>query len=186
MRRTVIAALMTALALLAACGRGSRGEDFEKLRTAVTAASQISATAEVTGLLGDSVTAYTLSMTVGTEGADVTVLAPELIAGVRAHTDADGSSLTYEGVALDMGDFSAQGLSPVTALPRLADAIARGHVDKTWSDGGDTAVRLSPDDETTVTLWLDAETGAPVRAEFVRSEDGLVLVRCEISEFTVR
>lgn len=186
MRRTVVAALMTALVLLAACGRGERAEDFEQLRTAVSGAAEVTAEAEVTGSLGETVSVYTLSLSAGPEGADVTVLAPELIAGVRAHTDADGASLTYEGVALDMGGFPAQGLSPVTALPKLVDAVARGHVDKTWREGGYTAVRLSPDDETTVTLWLEEDTGTPVRAEFARSEDGFVLVRCEISEFTVR
>ncbi|MFR3291205.1 MAG: hypothetical protein ACLTSG_13710 [Lachnospiraceae bacterium] len=76
-------------------------------------------TALVTALgTGRHALGYTLRCVSGAQGSEVEALAPELIAGVRARLDAEGAALEYEGLILDAGEV-AEGLSPVTALPKL-------------------------------------------------------------------
>lgn len=183
MRRTKLAALMIISLLLSGCGGHGNEKKFEGFRTALSAAQEIGMTAEVTADYGDTAREYTLALTDTAEGSQVEVLAPALLAGVRAHIDKDGSTLEYENLILDTGELTDDGLTPVSALPRLVETIRTGHVDGIWREGECLAVKLTPDDTVTLTLWLDAETMTPRRAELSGQDDGRMLVSCIITEF---
>jgi hypothetical protein len=183
MRRTTLAALMILPVLLCGCGTNRDAKRFDSFRTALAAASEINMEAAVTADYGDSVRAYTLRLTDTAEGSEIEVLAPELIAGVRAHLADGAASLDYDGVILDAGELAPNGLSPLTALPMLVGAAKTGHVDGTWREGGLLAVKLTPDDTVSLTLWLDADTMAPRRAELTGQDDGRRLISCEITDF---
>ena len=180
MRRRIMAALMTALMLfpLTACGGDAARSAFEELR-----ASREGGTAELTA----EVTAWgrdaTLSCASDETGSEIETLAPELISGVRARIENENASLEYEGLILDAGE-AAEGLSPVTALPKLCEAIRTAYVELAWTEGGETVVSLVPEDETAITLRLD-ETGRPISAEFTSREDGRCLITLRISEFSL-
>ena len=185
MRRRIMAALMTLLVLLplAACGKDEAKAAFEELRASMDGASA-EMTAKVTAFAADGTQAeYTLRCVFGAQGGEVETLAPELIAGVKAHVGPGSAQIEYEGLMLDAGEVS-KGLSPVTALPRLCEAIREAHVELAWTEGGESVVSLVPEDETSITLRL-GENGLPVSAEFTSRESGETLIMCRIEGFAL-
>lgn len=183
MRRRA-AALMTALALLLlpACGRDAAGEAFEGLRSEVSSAASIRISADVT-TAGENPEAYSLTLTGSGGEYAVTLTAPASLAGVSVRFGSGGERLEYAGLVLDAGELNGSGLSAITALPLLADALAEAHVALSWSEGEESVVSLVPDDSTGIDLRLDAG-GRPVSAEFISTEDGRVLAECAITEFS--
>ena len=102
---------------------------------------------------------------------------------MKARIEAESAELEYEGLILDAGEV-AEGLSPVTALPQLCEAIRTAYVELAWTEGGETVVSLVPEDETGITVRLD-EAGRPVSAEFTSRESGRCLMTMRISEFSL-
>lgn len=185
MRRRMIAALMTLLLAipLAACGKDAAREAFEELRASMLD-SDAELTADVTAYAQDGTQLeYGLECTSGAESSEVEATAPELISGVRARIEAGSAKVEYEGLMLDAGEVS-KGLSPVTALPRLCEAIREAHVELAWTEGGESVVSLVPEDETAITLTLDGN-GLPVSAEFTSRESGKTLILCRIEGFAL-
>lgn len=183
MRRTAVAALMIIPVLLCGCGVNGDAKRFESFRQELAAASEIRMEADVTADYGDSAREYTLRLTGTAEDSVVEVLAPELIAGVKAHLADGGSTLEYDGVILDTGALTEDGLTPISALPRLVGAAKAGHLDGAWREGDFVAVKLTPDDTIVLTLWMDAETMTPRRAEITEQNGGRMLISCDITAF---
>lgn len=185
MRRRIMAALMTALLLLplAACGKDAAREAFEALRVSMQdGRAELTATVTAFGAGGEQ-TEYGISCESDAEASEVETTAPELIAGVRARIEAGRASIEYEGLMLDAGEAS-EGLSPVTALPKLCEAIRTAHVELAWTEGGESVVSLVPEDETAITLRL-GEDGLPVSAEFTSGGDGRTLILCRFEGFAL-
>ena len=101
----------------------------------------------------------------------------------RAAPNAEGAALEYEGLILDAGEV-AEGLSPVTALPKLCEALRTAYVELAWTEGGESVASLVPEDELGLTLRLDG-SGAPVSAEFTSRESGRTLITCRIDGFSL-
>lgn len=184
MRKKTLAALAAALMLLSACGRQGGEEALAALRQRLGAASGIRIAADVTADAGEDVWEFSLVLTADADGCTVEVTAPAEIAGVRAHTDAEGTSIEYDGLMLAVPELAESGLTPVTALPMLLAALKDGFAEGAWSEGGGYAVSLVTDGGTTATVLL-TEDGSPEYAEFISSADGRVLAACEITEFTL-
>lgn len=185
MRRRIAAALMTTLLLflLTACGGDEARLAFEELRSSMEGGgAELTATVTAWGRDGTQ-TEYTLKCVSDGTGSEIETLAPELIAGIRARLDVEGAALEFEGLILDAGEV-AEGLSPVTALPQLCEAIRTAYVELAWTEGEDTLVSLVPEDETGITLRIDGN-GKPVSAEFTSREDGHTLIVCRIDEFSL-
>lgn len=178
-----VAALMIILLLFGGCARGGDKGKFETFRAELAAASEVRMTAEIEADFGGSARAYTLAMTATAEGSVVEVLMPELIKGVKARIGNDGNRLEYDGVILDTGELTGDGLTPISALPRLTDTLGRGHVDGVWREGEHIAVKLIPDDVIILTVWFNAQTFLPERAELMDQAEGRTVVRCEITAF---
>ena len=88
LKKGIILLLSALLLPLSACGAGREEARFDAFRDSLTDAA-VTVTAEVTARDGDEATTFTLRCAEAQEGCDIKVLAPQEIAGVRAHVDAD-------------------------------------------------------------------------------------------------
>ena len=127
MQRKAIAALMISLLLLSACGHGAGEQTFEAFRDTLTG-KLVTVTAQVRVQRGDTVTDYTLTCQELPDGYDLTVTAPEQAAGVTAHLRDGASALAFDDIILPAGDLNGAGLTPLTALPYVVQAIRSGYV----------------------------------------------------------
>ena len=183
MRRWILPALMITL-LLNGCGNAAAGRKLDDMQKTLAAAREISMTADVTANLGEERFSCTLRCASSPEGFTVEVLAPETVAGVCARISRDGAAIEYDGLSLGVGGLGPDA-SPVPALPLLTQALCGGSTMRDWSEreGEQTLyVRESyGTEDTSVSVWYDAQTLTPVHAEFQR--EGITVIRCEIREF---
>lgn len=195
--RKRLCALMMTLCLLTGCGREMKGTNSaDELALAIRAEyltmTACAATAEVTADYGQRVYEYTLSISWQKDGETVLkVLAPENIAGITARMQNGTGYLEYDGVSLETGPVSANGLSPVVAVPVLFDCIFSGFISEcdfetvgekrqVWFCCREPDV--SPGTGTEVAFWFDAESFALTGAEVF--SDGYSVIRFDFIDFT--
>lgn len=181
MRRAIASALMMILLLLPGCGeREARLEEgFQSLRDAVTAAQSIQFRAALTADYGDSVSEYTMAVSFDGQQTTVELLTPELLAGVKATAQRGETQVGYDGVILGAGPLDGEGLTPVSAIPAMLEAIASGYVELLWWDGDAMAARLYVGENSVLTLWLDSTSLAPTAAEIAADGRTVVTLRLE-------
>ena len=167
--------------LMSGCG----GREFAKAREDLAArldeAECLSFTANIRAEYENKTARFTLSYYEDSDGGKVTVLAPQLIAGVTARIEPGSTSLEYDGVCLGTGELDDFGLSPMSALPMLVQALREGGMNTGWSEGGFTVLELQSCDELVCTVWFDGEAMTPQQAEL--ASDGRVKVFVEISDW---
>lgn len=165
--------------LLTGCGGRDIRSEFSAMSERLGGAS-LSFTANVRAEYEDKTARFTLSYEEDGEGGSVTVLAPELIKGVTARIAQGSTSLEYATVVLDTGSLDSFGLSPMSSLPVLADALRHAHLDSHWEEDGITVLQLQPEDALKCRVWLD-DGMCPVRAELISGER--VTVYIEITDW---
>lgn len=167
--------------LISGCG----GREFAKARDDMAqrleAAECLSFTANIRAEYEHKTARFTLSYYEDAEGGKVTVLAPQLIAGVTARIQPGSTSLEYDGVCLGTGELDDFGLSPMSSLPMLVQALKDGDMNAGWSEGSCTVLELQSSDELTCTVWFASESMIPQQAELC--SDGRVKVFAEISQW---
>jgi hypothetical protein len=186
------------LPLLAGCGGGAKqgGTAADQLalaiRTEYLAMTACSATVDMTADYGQRVYEYTLSVSWQKGGETVlTVLAPEIIAGITARIQDGSTYLEYDGASLETGPLAAEGFSPLEAVPTLLDAIFSGYIaecdletvgetEQLWICCRDP--ESDPGTGTETALWFDADSHALARAELL--SDGCTVLQCELTDFT--
>lgn len=199
MRRWKLSAPMIILALLlSACGGGAGGGDAAEqlaldVRAEYIAMEGCAAALDVTADYGERVYQYTMDLTYAKEGDTLlTVTAPENIAGVSARLTAGQTALEYEGVRLETGPLSEDGMSPVDAVPALLAAAREGFLAECVledQDGVQVLQTVCRDPEASpgvgleYRLWYDAATHALLRGEVAR--DGYTVVQCVFTSFTM-
>lgn len=185
MHRSIMLPVLMISLLLTGCGSAAPEQKIEQQFSAYAAAEELSFTADITARLDDEFFQCTLLCERSEDGTTVEVLAPELIAGVKAQIKDGEASVEYEDIILSVGTAGLDGLQPVSAVPFLMDALKGGHVIRTWTEkDGDTpllAAQIYAGDLADVTIWFDAGTLTPWHAEL--SQDGAVVISCEIREF---
>ena len=183
MRKAVISALMMTLLLLTGCGeREARLEKgFEQLRQAVTVAQSITAQVELTADDGDTISDYTLALAYDGQETAVEILSPELIAGIRATALRGEVSVSYQGAILGAGALDEEGVTPVSALPVMLNAMASAYVELLWWEGDQIAARLYVGENSVLTLWLDGDTYAPVAGEIAAG--GRRVITCRFTDW---
>lgn len=194
MRKLLLCVLMITLPLAACAGAGrDNGPEEEALtiRGEYLSMTGCSGSAVITADYGQRVYRYTLSFTSGAEETVLTLTAPDTVAGLTARLPTgEGGLLEYDGAILETGPLDSEGLSPVSALPAILEAIRGGYLETcTREDWGNRSVlclyirdpELEPGEGRTCSLWLDRETHAPVRGEI--SRDGFCVIQCDISDF---
>ena len=170
-----LSAVLAAAALLAlaACGEGE--SPLEPLRERLEEAERVVISAGVEG--GGEV--YDLTLTSSGEGLSVSVDGPEEIAGVRVERGADGARLEYDGLILPM---DTVGLSPISALPALLEALEAGYESLRWTEGGEFCSAVELSDTVTAELRFD-EGGSLIYAELL--ENGESAAKCNITSIEI-
>lgn len=181
-----LAALLTLI--LVGCGAAAEEDRIPTIQKRYAAAAGYSAVAELRLAREDEETRYTLRVDAAEEGASVTVLAPELLAGVTAHLDADALKLEYDGLVLDAGG-TIDSLCAVNCLPLTLRAVAEGYVveenEETFDDI-QHALRACFESEASgetlrYTVWFSADD-LPLYAEIAKNEE--IAIYMEFTSFT--
>ena len=171
----------TIFALLLSGCTSELEEDCNNWLSETAAKDAIAFTADVTAEYPDGEISFTLCCSEdGAGGVEVEVLAPEIISGIKAHIAGDSSQLIYDGVILDTGDLDNWGLTPMSAMPKLIEAVRNGALDSYERDDGAISLALAVDDHLTVKLTLDDDM-TPVSAEYISDEKTVLL--CRITEW---
>ena len=173
MKQKLFPVLMISLALLCGCSKEEPTEErFIEFREAMQDCYLV-LDAEIKADYGEYVEEYTIASRETTEGTDLEVLEPEAVRGICATMDGEELSLAYEGVILDVGSLTSIGVTPLSGLPVLANALRKGHVERCWTEThGDRealAVSLCVEESTVVTVWLDHGDLTPYSAELAES-----------------
>ena len=166
--------------LLSACGNAAL-QRYESFSQQLQEQDTLSFTAALTASYPDRTVQFELRYTLEDGLQRVTILSPERISGISASIKLGKTALEYDGLSLDTGDLNAYGLSPMSALPLLIEALRHGHADAFWTEDGMDAVELLYDDHARANVWFDGE-GLPCRAELI--SDDVVVVNCEIKNWT--
>lgn len=179
MKRFCLLLISALCLLLTGCGSSSAQKDFEAFSTELASRSELQFTAALTAMYEDKNVDFTLAYTKDGDGCVVTVIEPKMVQGIRARITGGGTTVEYEGIMLDTGRLDDYGLSPMTALPILVEAMCSAHADSFWEEGGLNAVKLIPSDTLSAVVWFDG--GVPVSAELI--SEGRVTVSCEIKDW---
>lgn len=181
MKKFCLCLLPLVCLLLCACGEDPAEEKYAAFAEELSRATALTCTASLRAEYEDRSERFTLRYEEDGEACRVTVLEPELVAGIRAKLNGDSASLEYEGLILDVGPLDAYGLTPVSSLPLLADTLRSGHLESCWTEGDFAVFQLIADDRTAAVVWFQGEPMTPVRAEI--ASDGAVRVFCELSDW---
>ena len=182
MKRRLLPLLLLSALLLSGCGSSKAETNYQQFAQRLAEQETLSFQSRLRAEYPDKTVSFTLNFSRDGERDTVTVIAPELIAGLSAHVERDGSSLEFDGMILDTGPLDESGLSPMAALPALVDTLANGHLDSTWEDQGETVVQLIADDTLSVRVWFRPDSMTPTYAELLSGED--ITILCEIENWS--
>lgn len=195
MRKMISCVLMMTL-LLTGCGK-SKTDNPDHLasliRAEYLAMSGWSAVAELTADYGEQVFDFTVK-TSWERGGDtvITVVKPELIAGITARIRDGETILEYDGAGLSLGMLDLSGITPVSSIPALMDCITTGYMARCRFLGEGTNRTLEilcrdpnvpPNSGMEYLLYFDPVAHTLKRAEV--SVDGVLRLTARFTEFTL-
>lgn len=181
MRKAALFALMLTLPL-AACG-GEERDQAAMLQQQYAAVEEAAMEAELVCHYDGEVRSYTLLCAYTPSSSEVTVLAPEELAGISAVVENGALTLRCDDISLDAGTYTDAAASPVAVLPKLMEAAGGGYVTEesieTLADRAALRMTCDLQDDTLTryTTWFDQESLLPLRSEV--AVDGEVL--CEVT-----
>lgn len=186
-RITVLAALL--VLLLAGCSTSQEDAVQEALnfRTSLLAADNCTFTADVTADYGERVGNFTLECTYSpsTNAAELTVTAPDFIAGISAAVDGEEADVTFEDVSLELGTLAGGQVAPLQLPQLLGDAWTYSYVESQSEEGDGFLVTYRSgydQDELLVFTRFDSAM-TPVQAEVYC--DGVCVLTAALSEYVV-
>ncbi|MCI8477428.1 MAG: hypothetical protein HFE97_03640 [Oscillospiraceae bacterium] len=189
--------MIALLLLLSACGgAGSSGNEAEQLaleiRTEYLNMTACTAALELTADYGQRVYQYSMDLNYQREGATtLTVTAPENIAGMTACLEEGETALEYDGLHMETGPLTQDGLSPIDAVPALLTSVREGFLAECVLEELDGVQALhtssrdpeaSPGQGVEIQLWFDAATHALLQGEI--AQDGFTVIHCKFSSFS--
>lgn len=175
MKQAKLLALTISLVILCGCSASAKYEEmFQIWRADFLALEAHEIEAVVTASDADTVCDYTLLYTAVGEIETVEVLAPELIAKVRASIEKGETRLSFDGVMLETGSELTGNLSPLTSLPHLMEMLREGHLESSWREHQEelelVVTELEMPDGAVLCLWQESGDMRPVYAE-IRGAD---------------
>lgn len=192
MRNPLCCALMMTLFLLSGCTGGVKGNQAEQLaldiRSDFLAADKISSHVALTADYGQRVYEYELDLQTSQALTTLTLTAPDYASGITAQIQGQKGTLIYEDISVETGLLNKDGLTPISAVPALLDAVRSGYITScTLEESG--LLRLdcgqpdaSPGTGTEMVLWFQPETAVLVQGEVL--VDGFRCITCQFSQFT--
>lgn len=194
MRKLLLCTQMIALLLLlSSCGGKGSSEDALALRyrTDYLDMKSCEGTAELHADYGERVYDYTVSFQCQKDGEmQVRITAPESLAGTTARIAQGETRLEFDGLTLETGPLSPEGLSPIDAIPASLRYLCEGYIAECGDEtrDGHACLRIQFRDPTKAAgegteaiLWLDKENGNILYAEMM--QDGFTVLRCEFTAF---
>ena len=115
MRKLCLSLTLCLCLLMSGCGGREFAKAREDLAARLDGAECLSFTANIRAEYEHKTARFTLSYYEDAQGGRVTVLAPQLIAGVTARIQPGSTSLEYDGVCLGTGELDDFGLSPMSS-----------------------------------------------------------------------
>lgn len=187
MKKLTALALMISLMLLQGCDSQNAWETkLEEKRQELSQAQTLTFTADTVSNLGTQEFSCKITCLADDSGVTVQVIEPEIIQGVTAHISKD-SVISYEGVQLYVGDLTSSGITPVTALATVVEAISGGFTQEIWEEQyGVTqfvVMNFYEAEDTDVKIWFLADGLIPARAEIIC--DSEAVFSCEITDFLI-
>lgn len=184
MRRTIAAALMMTLLLCSCKAEANAAQSALDIRSAMLASPLLELEATVRADYGDTVYDYTLQCHFTRNGpSTVTILEPELIAGVTASVSDGGSSLSFDGAELDTGKLPNAQLTPMGALPAIAESWCSGYISSSGYEryeGKDCLMVCClcgyGSEEVEYRTWFLREGYAPVHGEIISGGETVVFM----------
>ena len=194
MRRIVPCVLMMTL-LLAGCG--SREEDprqaAARLRGEYLNLDGWSSVVSITADYGERVYDFTVDARWRREGETVlTVISPELLAGITARIRNGEGALEYDGAGLSIGMLDGDGLTPDSAVPALMARITNGYMARcSWLEEDGSRILLveyrdperKEQEGAEYFLRFCPDTFALLEAEV--SVDGVLRLKAVFDDFTM-
>ncbi|MBQ3090188.1 MAG: hypothetical protein IJD21_06500 [Oscillospiraceae bacterium] len=168
--------LITAMILLSGCSLGGSSVDelTDTFRDKWDRLEQQQSKVAILADYGDRAYRYE-ALTEGNEDTGrLTVTAPENIAGTGTAWQDGQTLLEYDGIWLETGTLSPDGLSPADSLSVIFDACRRGVVVEQgltdWAEEEQALYLLTENprtnaEESRIALWSDPETGCLHQAE---------------------
>lgn len=194
MRKALSCVLMMTL-LLTGCG--SREEEAVQravlMRGQYLSMSAWSAVVDLRVDYGEKVYEFTVDASWQREGETVlTVVEPELLAGITARITPEDAVLEYDGAGLSLGVLDGAGMTPIAAIPALMNAAAKGYM--AWcgwrEEGEQTLLEMvcrdpeqEPGEGTEYSLIFDPDSCALLQGEV--SVDGAVVLTAAVRDFTM-
>jgi len=168
-------ALCAALALTLSACSGGFGKDIPKaVREYYSALESCTLRAIVTADFADYTISFDLRYAYAGEEAEgeITVMAPEEIAGIRAQIGVDGRLIGFEGDVLETGTLPGTVLSPIEALPAMMRAWRGGLATSSCEEkragvqcAAVTLITSLGGDDMELRAWFDSASLAPIYAE---------------------
>ena len=190
---TPVIPLLLSLCLTGCTGTAQENQLALDLRTAFLSMEGCSGAMEVEADYGQRVYTYGMALDWSRDGETVLELtSPEEVAGLRARLTEEGGALEYDGVSVETGPLTGEGLSPMEAPLALLDGVREGYLASTGLETVDEREELHlvirapegvPGTGTELEVWCDPETGALLRGEIL--SDGRTVVTCEFQSFTM-
>jgi len=138
-------------------------------------------TAELTADYGTHVHHFTLRF--DSAARTLEVLAPPLIAGILIEVSEGGTTLRFDGAELDTGPLTADGLSPLAALPTILHQWTEGHIlsahYETFQGIATVVMTTAISDQTRHMTWFNTETGIPIKSEILAGGQLVITVTYE-------
>lgn len=180
---------LSAALLFTGCSAQAPGDHADMLQQRYAEADEFSAQVEIAVARTDETLHYTLDVGHTAAETRLTVVAPEMLAGVGVTVSEEDWRLSYDGVVLDAGS-ADPAIGAVNATDIVWRAIADGWITERGTerlDGVET-LRLCFETEQNaktlcVAVWFD-DSDAPLYAEI--EEKGEILVELRFTDFAFR
>lgn len=186
MGKGFVSVLMIALLLLPGCGEreAKQERDLARFRESVSAAQELTASVALTAMTEGAISEYELALSYDGGETAVTIRRPETLAGVSARAERGQTEIEYDGIRLGAGALDDTGLTPMSALPAVIDAIQSGYLELLWREEPWLCARIHVSDSSVLTLWLEEDTLEPYVAEI--AADGRVVIRMVFSDWKMQ
>lgn len=174
--------------LLSACASKSSGQELAlDIRADLLKAAKIELKTDVTADYGDRVYQFTFAYTGNADAGEITITAPEDIAGLKAHVSVSGGTISFDGAELDTGPLSGDGLSPAASVPVLlsqwqSGAISGCNYEKLGKNDA-LAVTTAVTETVSQRTWFDVKTRLPLRSEL--SQNGKMVIACSFENVVI-